>query len=107
MQNAALTAIFLLAIGLNASPVHAASKWRAAAVIPGYEFSGCYTEATAQRALTGSALFDDQLMIKKCAAACEGFEYFGFEYGRETYVGSNAFPGPDNTLLPRMLRRAH
>ncbi|KXX82428.1 putative fungistatic metabolite [Madurella mycetomatis] len=88
MQNAALTAIFLLAIGLNASPVHAASKWRAAAVIPGYEFSGCYTEATAQRALTGSALFDDQLMIKKCAAACEGFEYFGFEYGRECYCGN-------------------
>ncbi|GAB1318229.1 Putative fungistatic metabolite [Madurella fahalii] len=97
MQNAALTVVFLSAIGVNASPIHAALKWRAAAVIPGYDFSGCYTEATDQRALTDSALFDDQLTVEKCAAGCEGFKYFGLEYGRECYCGNTINAGSAET----------
>ena len=82
---------------------------RAATPLAGYNYSGCYTEATNQRALTGSQYFDDTLTVEKCAAACVAFARFGVEYGRECYcgdalnagsvqapVGDCSFPCPGN-----------
>ncbi len=81
------TAAALSWAGAGASPL--AFTRRAAAQIPGYDFTGCYTEAINMRALTGSSYFDDLMTVEKCANACVGFKYFGIEYGRECYCGNN------------------
>lgn len=49
---------------------------------------GCYTEATAGRALTGGVLADDTMTIAKCSAKCNGFSMFGLEYSRECFCGN-------------------
>ena len=51
----------------------------------GYSYQGCYTEDADSRALTGSAYFDNQLTVERCAAACVKFDRFGVEHGRECY----------------------
>lgn len=84
-------------VGAGASPL--AFTRRAAAQIPGYDFTGCYTEATNMRALTGSSYFDDLMTVEKCANACVGFKYFGVEYGRECYCGNNINDGSVEAAL--------
>ncbi len=74
---------------LGASGMPHGFRRQAAPQIPGYDFAGCYTEATNMRALTGSAYFDDLMTVEKCASACAGFKHFGVEYGRECYCGNN------------------
>ena len=78
-------------LGVSAMP-HGFRR-RAAPQIPGYEFTGCYTEATNARALTGSAYFNDLMTVEKCANACAQFKYFGIEYGRECYCGNSINDG--------------
>ncbi|KAK4227293.1 WSC-domain-containing protein [Podospora fimiseda] len=80
------------ALGVSASPFNRPIR-RAPASIPGYEYTGCYTEATNSRALTGSAFFHDQLTAERCATACSGFKYFGLEYGKECYCGDSLNEG--------------
>lgn len=91
----------LYALNVNTSPVspHHALGRRAVPVIPGYDFTGCYTEATNTRALTGTGYFDDRMTIEKCAAACTNFKYFGVEYGRECYCGNILNEGSVQTEL--------
>jgi hypothetical protein len=49
-----------------------------------YTRVGCQTEATAGRALSAKEVFaSDTLTLESCAAYCEGYTYFGAEYGRE------------------------
>ncbi|KAM7197259.1 WSC domain containing protein [Rhypophila sp. PSN 637] len=83
-------------LGVSASPLTLLTR-RDPAVISGYEYTGCYTEAHNGRALTGSAFFDDQLTAEKCAVACSGFKYFGLEYGRECYCGDSINQGSIET----------
>ncbi|KAG6999490.1 hypothetical protein G7Y79_00034g069130 [Physcia stellaris] len=78
--------VLLSAYPANATPLQSLEP-RAATPLAGYNYSGCYTEATNQRALTGSQYFDDTLTVEKCAAACVAFARFGVEYGRECYCG--------------------
>ncbi len=57
----------------------------APSVVPsagGYGYIGCYTDSTANRALTGSTnpVSGTTLTVELCAAACFGFTYFGVEY---------------------------
>ena len=52
-----------------------------------YARQGCYTEGTGIRALTGKAYFNDSMTVKQCAIACEGYTWFGVEFGRECYCG--------------------
>ena len=68
----------------------------APSVVPaagGYGYIGCYTDNTANRALTGlvNPVAGATLTVELCAAACAGFTYFGVEYSVECYCG--------NTLL--------
>jgi hypothetical protein len=49
-----------------------------------YTFQGCYTEATGQRALSAASFFDYTAMtLEECANDCNGYTYFGVEYGGE------------------------
>ena len=76
----------LTAFGVDASPQPI--ERRAPAVIPGYDYAGCYTEATYTRALGGASGSDNKMTVNTCAAACAGSTYFGVEYGKECYCGN-------------------
>ncbi|KAM0328695.1 hypothetical protein ACHAQA_005108 [Verticillium albo-atrum] len=52
-----------------------------------WSFEGCYTEGDGVRALDGRFLASDELTLELCAASCEGFQFFGAEYGRECWCG--------------------
>lgn len=69
----------------SATPLRNLVKARAVA-INGYDYAGCFTEATFGRALSSKATFNDLMTTELCATACTGYKYFGTEYGRE--VGS-------------------
>ncbi|KAK1754788.1 putative fungistatic metabolite [Echria macrotheca] len=60
-----------------------------------YTLIGCQTEATASRALTGTAFADDTMTLDLCASFCDGYLYFGTEYGRECYCGNGLQPGSE------------
>jgi hypothetical protein len=64
--------------------------------IGAYNLVGCWTEGQGTRALTGAAFASDDMTLEKCAAACAGFTFWGTEYGRECYCGSekSASSGP-------------
>ncbi|KAH7305991.1 hypothetical protein B0I35DRAFT_483733 [Stachybotrys elegans] len=49
-----------------------------------WTFQGCYAEPPNDRAMP-LALYDAQMTLEKCAAACVGKTYFGVEYGSECY----------------------
>ena len=85
-SSGALPLVTLFVLRTSASP-HLLNS-RAVAVVSGWNYDGCYTEATNSRALTGNAYFDDFMTAEKCAAACDGYAWFGVEYGRECYCGN-------------------
>ncbi|KAH8801520.1 WSC domain-containing protein [Xylogone sp. PMI_703] len=62
-------------------------------VVAGYGFLGCYTEATAGRALGGSSYAADTMTLESCAAFCSAYSYFGVEFGRECYCGNSLGSG--------------
>lgn len=76
-----------------------------------WEFQGCYTEATDMRALSGSTYAQDNMTLDSCAEFCDGFKYFGTEYGRECRLLMLDLKAGDNGLLvankwvPRLLRQ--
>lgn len=53
------------------------------ATVAGYELVSCWMEGTGLRALSASTYSDDSMTLESCAAFCEGYKYFGAEYGRE------------------------
>ncbi len=95
-----VSSVLFAALVADASPYQPASNHRrVTAVVPGYEYTGCYTEATNMRALSGSAFFDDFMTVEKCVVACEGYKYFGVEYGREVRLRLAARIFPPLTKL--------
>ena len=58
-----------------------------------YNYTGCYTEATNQRALSGKAISTGDMTIESCAGNCSAFTYFGIEYGNECYCGNTINTG--------------
>lgn len=58
-----------------------------------YTFQGCYSEATAGRALGEAAFYSAKMTIEMCADDCKGHTYFGVEYGQECYCGSKPAAG--------------
>ncbi|KAL2197417.1 hypothetical protein P885DRAFT_77108 [Corynascus similis CBS 632.67] len=56
---------------------------------------GCVTEPTTggTRALAADSTASDSLTLEGCAAFCEGYAYFGAEYGRECYCGDGLAEG--------------
>ena len=57
--------------------------------IGNYLFSGCYTESPTSRILPGDATSGDDMTPEKCAVFCQGWPFFGTEYGRECFCGDN------------------
>ena len=61
----------------------------------GFNYLGCYTEATNGRALSGlqNPVAGATLTVDSCAAACTKYTYFGVEYSGECYCGNNLNAG--------------
>ncbi|MCJ1402847.1 hypothetical protein MMC11_006068 [Xylographa trunciseda] len=58
------------------------------ATIPGYGYSGCYTDGPNGRLLSAKSYANGASMsIEACAAFCAGYTYFGTEYADECYCG--------------------
>lgn len=57
-------------------------------VIGDYNSYHCYTEATSGRALSATSFTDSAMTLDKCANFCQGYMYFGVEFGTECYCGS-------------------
>lgn len=53
-----------------------------------WAFYQCRTEATGVRALSGDSYAADSVTLEACAKFCDGWAYFGAEYGRECYCGN-------------------
>ncbi|KAK6066430.1 WSC domain-containing protein [Seiridium cupressi] len=60
-------------------------------------WEGCRTEAQGVRALAGKATSADDMSLEKCAETCQGFKYFGTEYGGECYCGDRFGEGSKET----------
>ncbi|TAQ86807.1 hypothetical protein B7494_g4889 [Chlorociboria aeruginascens] len=58
-----------------------------------YSYVGCYTEATSDRALSGSSESIPTMTAETCITFCEGAEYVGVEYGVECYCGTSLGSG--------------
>lgn len=52
-----------------------------------YAYQGCFTDGPG-RALTGKTVYDDNMTLEMCAAACSSYAYFGVEYSKECYCGT-------------------
>jgi hypothetical protein len=55
--------------------------------VSGFVYKSCWTDDVAARVLTGKEVRGDDMTVETCAGACQGFRYFGVEYGRECYCG--------------------
>lgn len=84
--RAAFPLVTLFVLRISASPY--SLNPRAVATVAGWDYDGCRTEASNSRALTGNSYFDDLMTVEKCATACDGYAWFGVEYGRECYCGN-------------------
>jgi hypothetical protein len=67
--------------------------------LAGWNYLGCYTEATNTRALNGLLLpiTAANTSVENCAAACSKYTYFGVEYSQECYCGNLINSGSVNT----------
>ncbi|KAL9113797.1 MAG: hypothetical protein Q9227_002243 [Pyrenula ochraceoflavens] len=59
----------------------------------GWQYLGCYSEGTNQRALQGNYLGGNTVSIDSCAKFCSGYAYFGAEYSGECYCGNTIADG--------------
>ncbi|EFE38775.1 hypothetical protein TRV_06551 [Trichophyton verrucosum HKI 0517] len=66
--------------------------------IPGYNYTGCYSDSPSNRTLSGSFTYNEKMTVELCASFCNGTKYFGVEYFSECYCGANTFPG--STIQP-------
>ncbi|KAI4195074.1 MAG: hypothetical protein LQ350_007405 [Teloschistes chrysophthalmus] len=69
-------------------------------VMPSYgafNYSGCYTEGTSGRALTGKTTASSDMTVAMCGDFCDGFNYFGIEYASECYCSSLIANGAKKT----------
>jgi len=65
--------------------------------IPGFTYAGCHTDSVGARVLTDDALASSTMTVEMCAAFCDGYSYFGTEYGVECYCG-NTFANPTSQV---------
>ncbi|KAL2129233.1 hypothetical protein VTI74DRAFT_8062 [Chaetomium olivicolor] len=56
--------------------------------IAGFTYKSCWVDDVNARVLSGKEVRSDDMTVEKCAAFCQGFQYFGVEYSRECYCGN-------------------
>ncbi|KAK4180190.1 WSC domain-containing protein [Triangularia setosa] len=54
-----------------------------------YKYQGCYTDSRDDRTLTGKAHYDESMSLKKCAAACTDYQWFGATFGSQCFCGTS------------------
>lgn len=57
--------------------------------VPAYRYVGCYTDSLGSRTLNGPWSSTDTMTYDECAVFCNGYDYFGLEYGSQCYCGLN------------------
>ncbi len=63
-----------------------------------YAYYGCRTEGTKGRSLSSQAIYNYASMnLEMCASSCQGYKYWGVEYGGECYCGNAFGDGSMNT----------
>ena len=90
-----------LPVSTTATPVTTASPTAtsgAPTVVPSagaFGYIGCYTDSVSDRALTGltNPVPGSTLTVEACAAACDGYTFFGVEYSDECYCGNSLMGG--------------
>lgn len=65
--------------------------------IGNWSYSNCYTEATSGRALSGTSTSGSFMSLEYCGNFCDGYKYFGTEYGQECYCGNSFGSGANVT----------
>ncbi|KAK4117256.1 WSC-domain-containing protein [Canariomyces notabilis] len=62
------------------------------ATVGEFQYVGCFTDDLDERSLTGKITYDSAMTLEACAAACDGYSYFGVEYGSQCYCGTDLRP---------------
>ncbi|KAK4163863.1 WSC domain-containing protein [Cladorrhinum sp. PSN259] len=57
-----------------------------------FVYQGCYTDQTDSRSLADKVIHDDKLTLRKCAAECSGYDWFGVENMSDCYCGTSLSP---------------
>ncbi|KAF2119334.1 hypothetical protein BDV96DRAFT_343140 [Lophiotrema nucula] len=67
--------------------------------LPGYTYQGCITDTVTSRTLPAKSTQNNANTWTSCASFCDGYMYFGVEYGSECYCGdrlANATSSPSS-----------
>lgn len=77
-------------------------------IVDGYDYFGCYSEATPNRALSSGSTTSSSMTVEKCAASCKGAAFFGLENGNECrkFHVSIAFKSDGADFLQTAARRS-
>ncbi|KAH8797370.1 putative glyoxal oxidase precursor [Xylogone sp. PMI_703] len=62
-----------------------------------FNYLGCYTEGTNDRALAATFFLSDNNTVQLCAQECSEYTYIGLEYGRECWCGNSFGAGANLT----------
>lgn len=89
-ETSTTTSDTVLATETEACPGHPKS-------VGSWNWYGCYTEATNNRALNAKAFAGDTVDLESCAAFCAGYDFFGTEYAGECYCGNTFNAGSVKT----------
>ncbi|KAI9148437.1 WSC domain-containing protein [Paramyrothecium foliicola] len=54
-----------------------------------WTFQGCHFAENGGRSISQESWADDEMTLEGCADFCDGYTYFGVEYGRECYCGDS------------------
>lgn len=54
-----------------------------------FVYQGCYTDQGDNRVLADKVIGDDKLTLRRCAAECVGYNWFGVENGSGCYCGTS------------------
>jgi len=58
-----------------------------------YNYIGCFTEATNERALSSAATAGSTMTVEVCKTFCQDYTLFGVEYSQECYCGDSLNDG--------------
>lgn len=56
--------------------------------VSGWNYLGCYSESTNQRALQDKFLGGATVSVEACGTFCQSYSYFGVEYSQECFCGN-------------------